>query len=1115
MPREHQAGIRSGARDGSGNDPLWYQDAIIYQLHVKAFMDSNGDGVGDFRGLGDRLDYIADLGINTIWLLPFYPSPMRDDGYDVADYRRIHPPYGSLSDFRGFVSEAHRRGIRVITELVVNHTSDQHPWFQASRRAPRGSSKRNFYVWSDSDAKYAGTRIIFTDTETSNWAWDPLAQQYYWHRFFSHQPDLNYANPSVVRAVMRVMEFWLDMGVDGLRLDAVPYLCEREGTSNENLPETHAVLKQLRAMVDERYPDRMLLAEANQWPEDVLAYFGDADECHMAYHFPLMPRMYMAMAQEDRHPIVEILEQTPAIPDTCQWAIFLRNHDELTLEMVTDEERDYMYETYARDPRARINLGIRRRLAPLMDNDLDQVKLLTSVLLSMPGSPILYYGDEIGMGDNIYLGDRNAVRTPMQWSPDRNAGFSRGDPQQLYLPPVMDPVFGYEVINVEAQSRHVTSLLNWTRRLIAVRRSSRAFGRGSLTMLAPGNRRVLAYLREYDGEIILCVANLARAAQPVELDLSRFKGMVPVDMLGRTPFPPVGELPYLLTLAGHGFFWFRLTREADVPEWHVEALPRTDLVTLVLIGGWQSFFPDRVPDTQRVMAENLAQRLTGRALPRFLSRVRPFAAPPATVNAVTIERRLLWETADGTFLLLWVRTDRGEGTQRCFLPLALAWGGDQSARIRELLPIAVARVRERAATGVLFEAFHHAPFCRSLVDGMVRNRRVTLNDAVLRFTATSAAAGVLEAVNAGTEVTVPPGEGTEGVAWVGESIRLKILRRVGDAPATELEICRFLTERTDFRHFPRLLGALELVADAMVSTLALASERVSHQGDAWHFFTDYLDRFLDEAQLRPIRETRRMLDEIHADNEGLLETLGRRIGTLHVSLAECPDDPDFAPVPIADGEVAQWAASARDHAEHMLARLTELASVLQDDAATQAMKLLAMKTVLLRRIDAAGSCGYRGVKLRFHGRCELGCWLVSNNDFLIAGFDDDGPWCPDGRNVRVSPLWDVADMLRSLGAAAQRVVRGLEEAQLGDPGVYEGLARDWLSRARGAILNGYAASTGRPGIHESDWSAVQAVIQLFELELCIRELIQVLERHPEAAAAPITVLLAQLDSEPE
>ena len=491
-------------------DPHWYQDAVVYQLHVKAFFDSNDDGIGDFRGLTERLDYVRDLGVNTIWLLPFYPSPLRDDGYDVADYRNVHPSYGALADFQQFVREAHRLGLRVITELIINHTSDQHPWFQAARRAPKGSPKRNFYVWSDDPKKYAGTRIIFTDTEKSNWAWDEIAQSYYWHRFFSHQPDLNFDNPQVLKAIFRVMRHWLATGVDGFRLDAIPYLIEREGTNNENLPETHEVLKQLRALVDASFPNRLLLAEANQWPEDVREYFGNGDECHMAYHFPLMPRMYMAIAQENRHPIIEIMQQTPDIPDGCQWAIFLRNHDELTLEMVTSKERDYMYQMYATDPRARINVGIRRRLAPLLENDLGRIKLMNSLLLSMPGSPILYYGDEIGMGDNIYLGDRDGVRTPMQWRPERNGGFSRADPQRLYLQPIMDPIYGYEAVNVESQMRDPSSLLQWTRRMLGVRSGFRAFGRGRLTFLKPGNRKILAYLREYGDEIILCVANLAR-----------------------------------------------------------------------------------------------------------------------------------------------------------------------------------------------------------------------------------------------------------------------------------------------------------------------------------------------------------------------------------------------------------------------------------------------------------------------------------------------------------------------------------------------------------------------------------------------------------------------------
>ncbi len=597
------------------NDPLWYKDAIIYQTHVKAFYDSNADGVGDFKGLTSKLDYIQDLGVNTIWLLPFYPSPMKDDGYDIADYRNIAPQYGTRADFKRFVREAHRRGIRVITELVINHTSDQHPWFQAARHAPKGSKKRDFYVWSDTAKKFPETRIIFTDTERSNWAWDDVAKQYYWHRFFSHQPDLNHNNPQVVKAVIKIMRFWFDMGVDGMRLDAIPYLCVREGTDNENLPETHAVLKQMRAALDEHYSGRMFLAEANQWPEDVHEYFGDGDECHMAYHFPLMPRMYMAVAQEDRHPIVEIMRQTPDIPDNCQWAIFLRNHDELTLEMVTDRERDYMYAMYASDPRMRVNVGIRRRLAPLMDNNRAKIELMTSLLMTMPGSPILYYGDEIGMGDNIYLGDRNGVRTPMQWSPDRNAGFSKADPQKLYLPPIMDPIYGFESVNVEAQARTPASLYNWTRRLIAVRKSYRAFGRGSLHFLEPGNRKILVYLRACEGEQVLCVANLSHSPQPVELDLSDFRGCVPVELMSRTNFPPIGELPYLLTLHPYGFYAFRLTADAEAPAWHEEHLLPPELPVLVLVEGWRTFSDlAGTPGNRRSIAARSRQQLERRVL---------------------------------------------------------------------------------------------------------------------------------------------------------------------------------------------------------------------------------------------------------------------------------------------------------------------------------------------------------------------------------------------------------------------------------------------------------------------------------------------------------------------
>jgi maltose alpha-D-glucosyltransferase / alpha-amylase len=539
-------------------DPLWYKDAVIYQLHIKAYRDSNGDGYGDFLGLIEKLDYVQQLGATAIWLLPFYPSPLRDDGYDIAAYEAIHPTYGMVDHFQKFMDEAHRRGLKVITELVINHTSDQHPWFQRARRAPAGSPHRDWYVWSDDPNRYDGTRIIFTDTETSNWTWDPVAQQFFWHRFFSHQPDLNFDNPEVVEAVKDVMRFWLRLGVDGLRLDAIPYLIERDGTSCENLPETHAVLKDLRRTLDAEFEDRIFLAEANQWPPDVRPYFGESDECHMAFHFPVMPRMYMALRKEDRTPLVEIMRQTPAIPDDCQWAVFLRNHDELTLEMVTDDERDYMYAEYARDPRMRINVGIRRRLAPLMEGGRRQMELMNALLMSMPGTPIIYYGDEIGMGDNIYLGDRNGVRTPMQWSGDRNAGFSDGEAAALYSPVISDPPYAYHTVNVAAQERTPTSLLRWMRRLIAVRQEFQAFGRGTWEPLDPNNRRVLVFLRRYRDELILCVNNLSRFAQFVELDLREYAGLVPLELWSKTCFPPIGELPYLLTLGPHTFFWFRL-----------------------------------------------------------------------------------------------------------------------------------------------------------------------------------------------------------------------------------------------------------------------------------------------------------------------------------------------------------------------------------------------------------------------------------------------------------------------------------------------------------------------------------------------------------------------------
>ena len=593
-----------------GDQALWYKDAVIYELHVRAFQDSNGDGIGDFPGLIQRLDYLQDLGISTLWLLPFYPSPLRDDGYDIAEYKDIHPDYGTLSDFRRFLKEAHKRKLRVITELVMNHTSDQHPWFQRARRAAPGTVERDFYVWSDTPDRYRETRVIFNDFESSNWAWDPVAEAYYWHRFYSHQPDLNFDNPAVREAILDVLGFWLDMGVDGLRLDAVPYLFQREGTNCENLPETHAFLKELRARVDQDYDDRIFLAEANMWPEDAVTYFGDGDECHMGFHFPLMPRLFMGLRMEDRYPIVDTLREMPPIPENCQWALFLRNHDELTLEMVTDEDRDYMYRVYASDPQARVNQGIRRRLAPLLSNHRRKMELMNGLLLSLPGTPVLYYGDEMGMGDNHYLGDRNGVRTPMQWSPDRNAGFSMANPQRLYLPVVIDPEYHYESLNVEAQQNNPQSLLWWVKRLLALRRRFSCFGRGTLEILHPENRKILAFLREYDDQRILVVANLSRFAQFAELDLSQYRGDVPVELFGRTRFPPIGRDPYFFTLGPHTFYWFLLAPPAEAEERRREGETPPDLT---VSSEWKGdLMRGRAPDLLSALESHFKKTSWGR-----------------------------------------------------------------------------------------------------------------------------------------------------------------------------------------------------------------------------------------------------------------------------------------------------------------------------------------------------------------------------------------------------------------------------------------------------------------------------------------------------------------------
>jgi maltose alpha-D-glucosyltransferase/alpha-amylase len=1097
------APVQQERETAMAEDALWYKDAVIYELHVKAFYDSNDDGIGDFRGLTSKLPYLRDLGVNTIWLLPFYPSPLKDDGYDVSDYHNVHPQYGTRADFRAMLREAHRCGLRVITELVVNHTSDQHPWFQAARRAPPGSSKRNFYVWSDTDQKYRGARIIFTDTETSNWAWDPVAKAYYWHRFFSHQPDLNFDNPKVLKAVIRIMRFWLDMGVDGFRLDAIPYLCEREGTSCENLPETHAVIRQIRAALDQHYSNRVLLAEANQWPEDVREYFGNGDECHMAYHFPLMPRMYMAIAQEDRHPIVDILQQTPDIPETCQWAIFLRNHDELTLEMVTSKERDYMYRMYAADPRARLNLGIRRRLAPLLENDLDRIKLMNSLLFTLPGSPIIYYGDEIGMGDNIFLGDRNGVRTPMQWSPDRNAGFSRADPQRLYLPPIMDPVYGYEAVNVESQQRDPSSLLNWMKRVLAIRKTSQAFGRGRLTLLKPGNRKVLAYLREYGEDVILCVANLARSAQPVELDLARFRGRVPVEMMGRTAFPPVGDLPYLLTLPAHGFYWFRLATGVEMPRWHEERLPREDLPVLVLFDGWLSFFRDRVVPWRIGMAEKLRAQLEREVLPGYLESQRWYAEKGGKIARAALAEHVLWQSGGHQWLLGIVETEGSAGPARYFLPLALAWEDGEEERVRSLAAATVARVRQQANVGVLGDALADESFCRALVQAIGEKRELAASHGALRFSPTGVFAQIASEDPSALAVSRPQAQSSNTIVTLGERLFLKCYRRLRSGVNPELEIGKFLTEEVRFANCVPLAGSVEYIAaDGTPTTLVLLQAYVPNQGDGWTFTLDYLERFLD--QWRSAAEP--PPGDAHGGYLALVHTLGVRTAELHRALATRTGNPAFEPEPILAEDLIEWRRRVQEEARATVALLEERLGELTLPAREDARELMNRQDRLMARIEAYTVSPGRALKLRYHGDYHLGQVLITKNDFLIIDFEGE-PGRPFAeRRRKHSPLRDVAGMLRSFNyarwTALRRAVQAAEDAARLEP-----LAAAWEAEARREFLAAYAEAAAGGGFYTS-FEEARGLLDLFELEKALYEVRYELNHRPGWVGIPLQGILA-------
>ncbi|MGK2898998.1 MAG: putative maltokinase, partial [Burkholderiaceae bacterium] len=922
---------------------------------------------------------------------------------------------------------------------------------------------------------------------------------------FSHQPDLNYDNPAVREAVFGVMEFWCETGVDGFRLDAIPYLIEREGTSNENLRETHEVIKQLRARLDATYPGKLFLAEANMWPEDVREYFGDGDECQMAYHFPLMPRMYMAIAQEDRHPVVEILAQTPDIPANCQWAIFLRNHDELTLEMVTSKERDYMYSMYASDARARINLGIRRRLAPLLENDTERIKLMNSLLLSMPGTPVLYYGDEIGMGDNIFLGDRDGVRTPMQWTSDRNGGFSRADPQRLYLPPIQDPIYGFEAVNVEAQAREPSSLMNWTRRLLAVRSGTHAFGRGRFTMLHPGNRKVLAYVREHGEDVVLCVFNLSRVAQPVELGLEAYKGRVPVEMLGRSAFPTIGELPYLMTLPAHGFFWFRLATDAAPPQWHVERLAAEDLPVLVLFDGWNSFFRGRAVPWRMNMAEKTRLQFECELMPRFMLRQRWYAAKGEPLQRAVLAASASLQAGESPWLLALVDTQGPAEPARYFAPLVIAFEEEDEERVRTLTPLAVTRVRQQATMGVLADAMGDERFCRALVEAIGAGRQTPGEGGTLRFSPTHAFQAIVGDALAGATPLHRLTTSSNSISLLGDRLFLKCYRRLQAGIGPELEMGRFLTDVAGYEHCVPVAGSVEFVdPQGAVWVLALLQAQVVNQGDAWSFVVDQLARLLESQRNVDVSPQPGM--DAMAER---VQVLARRVAELHLALARRTGTPAFEPEPVRAADLAAWSAAAGVECARTLALLRQRSAGLGEALAALAARVVGAEAGLGARIAQAADAAPIGLKTRLHGDLHLQQVLLARDDFLIIDFEGEPQRSLAERRAKHSALRDVAGMLRSFDyarhTALHQTAHGAIEFERLIP-----VARQWERRMRDAFVQTYREVAVAGGLYASEaaFDQVRPRLDLFELEKALYELRYELDNRPDWVGVPLAGIAA-------
>lgn len=1007
------------------NDDLWYKDGIIYQVHVKAFHDSNNDGIGDFRGLLEKLDYIKNLGVSIIWLLPFYPSPLRDDGYDIADYLTIHPDYGVLEDFKAFLKEAHSKDLKVVTEMVLNHTSDQHPWFQKSRRSKPGSPERDLYVWSDTADKYKEARIIFSDFETSNWSWDPVANAYYWHRFYSHQPDLNFDNETVHKRVMRAVDFWFELGVDGLRLDAVPYLFEREGTNCENLPETHEFLKKLNLHVQQKFRNKMLLAEANQWPEDAVAYFGNGDECHMAFHFPLMPRIFMSIQMEDRFPITDILEQTPPIPENCQWAMFLRNHDELTLEMVTDEERDYMYRFYASESRARINLGIRRRLAPLVENNRRKIELLNILLFSFPGTPIVYYGDEIGMGDNFYLGDRNGVRTPMQWSPDRNAGFSSTNPQRLYLPVIIDPEYHYEAINVEVQQRNSSSLLWWMKKAISIRKSYKAFGRGTLNFLSPGNPKVLAFTRQHEKETILVVANLSRFHQVVELDLTEFKGYVPLEVFSRNKFPIIKDNAYLLTLGPYDYYWFQLREVSSI----IDIKDSTRIPEISIKKSLKNVFTDDQRD--QFIRDVITNYLTYCDWYHYNEKIQDVSLLDAL--------QLTGGSSESWLMLLKI---------------------SYLDRIPEIFQLAVCIVEEARAQQILNEnpsgviakigssnyylidGLYDDTFRMNLIRTLVRKRLFKSESGQLSVTLTARSKLFVFNESELSPSRLSKSESQNINIFYNSSIGLKLYRKLEEGLNPGVEISRALSEKTTFENVHPYGGALFYRSTSgLILTLGLFREFVNGSG-AWEYFKDSAKLFFENSitgdvsieELQPAHhgfylnfdktaEFRLPAQDTDKMALEMVRILGKRTAEMHIALSSIQDDAAFTPEPFSILYQRSIYQSIRTLIKSTNRLLHRNLDKIPEELKACAQKILNSESIFLNYAKELLPVKLSSKKIRIHGNYHLRYVLFTGKDFVISNFEGNPVSALSERKLKRSPLRDVASMIWSFFFAANTAVK--------------------------------------------------------------------------------------------